>query len=560
MRTWVAPLVAVALAGVAFGQDDEAKQAEQAEKAWKAAHEQYLDYTTWEALGARSRGAQRLAKTLDPRAVALICARYRKPGETHPREEQLLVAGFLQLFATSVHGAQAVSELAEADGCAWLDYSAACLRAGQGGHAELAAVACDLREDPIQRSVALQALGAHGPAAEVAALLAGLLGESKLVKKRGDEPLVLAACCEAVLALGRRSERAVWRDAALALAARLGKRTPKPEAGTIARFLGTLLEVKERYLEPGPWEALIRAEALAEGEAGTRTRTQFMGLSTTGERVVYVIDLSDSMLLPLSEEERDVLRPLTSTARKKNAVDWDHQRTRFDAVRECLKLSLRSLDKRTQFAVVRFGNDAKALDATPRLIPASKRNVALVCHELDLLTADSSATSPRLYGRTNVHAGVRLAFQLTARGPVPSGVEHQHPEALNSGCDAIFLLSDGTPTRWDYQGSGPEKEYPAYDIPERDYEVKDPETGKVRQVHQEARHVPARTAKQSMAGPFSDPTVFSMDLRRLNLLRKVEVNAIGVGEYSKAWLQRITAGGQGQLRLIGDGEPEPKQE
>lgn len=551
MRYWVAPLVAVAVSGVALGQDD---------AVWDAAHEQFRDYSTWEALGARSRGAQRLAKTLDPRAVDLICARYREPGETHPRQEQLLVAGFLQLFATSPHGAKAVSELAEVDGCAWLDYSAACLQAGQGEHAKLAAVARDLKGDAIQRSVALQALGAHGPAAEVGALLCELLREPKLVKKRTDEALVLAACCEAVLALGRRSEREVWREAALALAGRLGKRTPKPEAGTIARFLGTLLEVKERYLEPGPWEALIRAEGPAKGEAGTRTRTQFMGLSTTGERVVYVIDLSDSMLLELSDEEREVLRPLTSTARKKNAVNWDHQRTRFDAVRECLKLSLRSLDKRTQFAVVRFGNDAKALEATPRLVPASKRNVAAVCHELDLLTADSSATSPRLYGRTNVHAGVRLAFQLSARGLIPDGVEHQHPEALKSGCDAIFLLSDGTPTLWDYHGTGPEREYPAYDIPERDYEVKDPETGKVREVHQEARHVPARTAKQSMAGPFSDPTVFSMDLRRLNVLRKVEINAIGVGEYSKAWLERITAGGQGQLRLIGDGEPEPKQE
>jgi hypothetical protein len=159
-----------------------------------------------------------------------------------------------------------------------------------------------------------------------------------------------------------------------------------------------------------------------------------------------------------------------------------------------------------------------------------------------------------LRGQTNLHAAIRLAFALTGRGRVETEDEHQHPEAIRSGCDAIFLLSDGKPTRWDYHGQGPPKDYPAVDIPARKYTYKDPETGEEREVDQPARSIPARTVPQSAQGPYATVSFFEQDLRRLNLFRSVEISAVGVGEYEEAWLRRVVDAGLGQLRLIGPGK------
>jgi hypothetical protein len=136
--------------------------------------------------------------------------------------------------------------------------------------------------------------------------------------------------------------------------------------------------------------------------------------------------------------------------------------------------------------------------------------------------------------------------------------EHVHPDAFTGGCDTIFLLSDGTPTQWDFHGRGPLRDVPGYEIKARryKYKYKDPETGEEseREVNQPAQTVPPRKIQQSMQGPYQNQHHFRSDLERLNLFRKVQIHVVGVGEYSKTWLDLVKDAGLGKLRLIGKGQ------
>jgi hypothetical protein len=341
-------------------------------QAWQRALDTWEDRGTWQALGARARAADGLAKTKDPRGLELLLKRFQEPREQYPEQERLLLAGALQTFAQADHGAAAIDRLAAAhESRAWLRFSADRVHSAQLEVETLLTRASDDKAEVLSRCAALLALGLHAPPQQVSALLVDLLGRKKLARKREAQRLLLGACAGALVSVGARSDRAAWREAALALIAWLDrKKLERPERGLVARHLAALFQSEQRHLDAEPWRALLAAEGAAPDAGGTRVRAQFMGLSTTGERLVYVIDMSDSMLIPLTDAERDTLRrPVTGSGRrgkKRDELPWDRIVTRFDAVREFLKLSLKSLERGTSVAVVGFGNDAQTLQASPQ--------------------------------------------------------------------------------------------------------------------------------------------------------------------------------------------------
>jgi len=550
---------------------------------WKRAHDTWERYLPWEALGARARGADALGRTADPRALPLLEARYHQPKKPHPQLERYLLASALAHFTSAKEGRPTVEAwLKKVDGKdPWFAFNAYRVIAAQGGTSEVAAVAADERGSLLLRAAALEALGRNGDPAATVKLLRELLTQKRLGKERIAERVLIGACSSAALRLARRSTREVYGPAVEAMIERLDrKRSPQRVTDLLNRHLAALFGVEAKGATPDLWRLRLAQtpEAGQEKEEkqptrGTRTRkskakTEFMGLSAEGQRIVYLIDMSDSMLLPLSPEEKETLRrPVTGLSkkerkrRKRTQIPWDRVHTRFDVVREYLKLSLRSLSRRMSYAVIGFGSRAQTLGTTQKMTPAQPKFLMATLAELDKIKAGGTSATRKhgtLRGMTNLHSALRLGFQLTSRGLIQTDDEHVHPDAFAGGCDTIFLLSDGTPTQWDFHGRGPLRDVPGYEVKARKYKYKykDPETGEEteREVNQPARTVPPRKIQQSMQGPYQNQHHFRSDLERLNLFRKVQIHVVGVGEYSKTWLDLVKDAGLGKLRLIGKGQ------
>ena len=172
-------------------------------------------------------------------------------------------------------------------------------------------------------------------------------------------------------------------------------------------------------------------------------------MKATGKRVCYVIDLSDSMLDPLTVREVSDLADF-------GALPWDEITSRLDAVRELLRIALPTLNPEQSFCVVTFGSEAKLLKATPGLRRATPAAIAKVMRELDALKPGPikrGRPHGTLGGYTNLHGGLRRAFQVKGRGLVKQGA-YIDPQMFEQGCDSIFLLSDGKPTWDDYPHGG----------------------------------------------------------------------------------------------------------
>lgn len=392
-------------------------------------------------------------------------------------------------------------------------------------------------------ALALAALPASGPGRGVVAEAAALA----LVEAAPDETadarwLVLERLIELL------TDKGVTARSRLVLARALGRVLRGPEGDVGGSDLDP--EVWRRELAAArqggaavPAPAAEAAPAEPERYAGPR----FVGLRASGRRLVYVIDASDSMLAPLEGAERESLtRPVTPgpgaprAAPAPDDLPWDRIRTRFDAARECLKASLARLDKERSFCVVLFGDEAAPLAATPGLVPATAKAVRAAIAELDAVSpasTDRTAEFPhgQLRGGTNLHGGLRRAFQVRGRSSVPRD-EHVDLRLLEEGCDTVFLLSDGVPS-WD--------DFATADLPDPEDESGNPESGAAAE----------RTPTLIFDGPYGQEHArgdyLAEDVRRMNLLRNAEIHCVAVGEADDDLLTRLAALGLGRVRRVG---------
>ena len=251
------------------------------------------------------------------------------------------------------------------------------------------------------------------------------------------------------------------------------------------------------------------------------------------------------MLLPLTDKEREALkRPVVTGdapdgkrpgARPEDRIPWDRVKTRYDAAREFLKVSLEDLPKDKSFVIVTFGTQAAYLDGVDRLRRATRSNVSKAKRSLDALDPTpptSEWPNGQLRGETNLHAGMRLAFAVGTKG---RGEHYVNAAGLSKGCDTIFLLSDGAPNEDDWPGLIPS-------------------SGSGSKEGQKRPTGPTSGPGMAMgSGPYGNAGGYlQSDVWRLNMYRHAEIHCIGIGR-ANMWLLRTLARiGLGVARQVGE--------
>ena len=294
-----------------------------------------------------------------------------------------------------------------------------------------------------------------------------------------------------------------------------------------------------------------RGDVKTTSKQTTVASPRFFGVETDGERMVYVVDMSDSMLLPI-EPSAKPQGPLTGPKQKKKKgavldesdLPWNLINTRWDLARENLRISLSRLTPDKEFCVVWFGKAAGTLDACKGLIKATKGNVDKVMAELDgikaIMTPEEGKPLPptgRLRGDTNLHGGLRLAFALHSKGFAGSNA-YVDPMALAEGCDTILLLSDGDPSVDDF------------------LEV-DKNYGERKTVQSfERGEAGASTPQVWSSGPFISSGLANCpyivaDVRRMNTFRRVRMHAVGLGEANMTLTKLLAELGHGEAIQVG---------
>lgn len=484
-----------------------------------------------------------LAGTQDARAIAELGSRYAKPAR--PRDQvQYLIAS----AAGTKGGAEATLDAMESwrakarsAGDAWLWFQLLRARSKLRGTDDLVRIA---REEKV---AALRAAAIEALAAEKQSVLYQLIPDlaTALPKKPEEQCILVGALATGLLSLAdaRSKSSNDWQRAALALVALLDQaEVPRPAKLVVARHLAKALAAERVVLESAAWRALLagtKQEGREKAGGPTYVRPRFFGVEASGERICYVIDLSDSMCVPVPPGLREKhggapkSGPVEPGTEKKveDELPWQVIKTRFDLAREHLRLSLGRLSEEQQFSIVVFGDGAKLLDGTSGMVKASKANVRKAMKTLDEYVV--GATRPdrpygTLLGNTNLHGAMKAAFRIGKKGLVD---EYEYVEGPNflEGCDTIFLLSDGDPTCDDYT---------VQDVDYGDGWVGDPES---KEPH-------ARTQNLNYMGPYSNWPRLLEDVERLNMFREVEIHCISIGDGNEGGLKRLTEIGLGTFK------------
>ena len=515
---------------------------ESEQPAFDAALARYEAWKRRASLWKRTMGRIALAQTGDPRALPLLIEDYRRPEE--PKQQvKALIASLAADHLTAPellprHAEWRAAARKPEDSWLWLRTLELDAR-----HGELATVEAAVAAAPtfVHRLAALHALAPAKAAApellpKIPTLLAlkttspveaGALAQTvaavllRLKPFRGDEPFV-AACSAVIDQLD-------------------DKTLPLPSKRVVARHLAQLFDktgVADVAAEPWRRELAARAWETPRATTAPTYAASFAGIPTTGVRLCYVIDCSDSMLKPVAGRAKEKAAETGPTRRDDAAslpaINWDRVKTRFDLARELVIASIRQLGEERRFAIVLFGTDVELFAATRGLVPAKKGAIARVEKELRAMTAGPpTADRPdgTLMGDTNLQGGLDRAFRVTSKGldakALPSDLE-----LIEEGVDAIFLFSDGDPSSDDFVVT---------ETRDPEDQLGDPETG--------AAHTPTPLMEQY--GPYVLDQHLLDEVRRWNLFRGAEIHCVGTGEVSLGLLRDLAALGLGQVKQIG---------
>jgi len=456
------------------------------------------------------------------RALAQLVAAYRRR-DLEPTERARIVTlacdGFRAADWMPSFADWRDKDDSEAD--AWLWYRSLLRDIGASGPARAYAAAQDASRPVVLRAAAVRALAAwadEGLPAFVA------MAAKDLGKPPGRDVWAEALAAALASQPGRVGAPEV-RGAVLAVLPWLRDAALSPRTRLqVARGLSRLLQTPQVPFEPSYYEAwLDRLARPPRPEDDRYGAPRFFGVEASGDRVVYVIDLSGSMNGGLTPGERKELRELVD-ARKASASDpiaripLEAIRTRLDAAVEFTKASIRGLKDTAWFAVIYFSSSFAWADGETELRPATKLNVAAALKSVD---------RTRMGYGTNLHGGLRRAFETLVPGPgrrTRFEGSTGAPDDLVRAPTTIFVLSDGAPN-WDDWAFGGREPPAAPSGPGGDD--------------------PPPTAPYEATDSLVD------DIARMNLLRDCDVHAIGIGEYDPGLLDRIVHVGHGTVRRIG---------
>ena len=502
----------------------------------------YEEILGWLPLLEHTQAREMLAQTGDSRALQILIGSYKNPHQFEVPARHL-IAGICFRFLGNESFAdqwEAWRSECDADRDAYLWFRALTVQQQAKGDDSLIAIV-NSKASHFQKSVALQALALDRSQA-LPSLVSQICGD---LPRKEDARLVLLGAMGVALRSQpiSKTNDALW-EAAEAYALLLGEEHKLSHRAklTIARHLGLYLGSKRLWFEPNSWlnklNAIRATGSLPRSSAGESTQgaATFFGLEGTGERTAYVIDMSDSMCTPIDKSmlPKGPITGAPTPKRKKgdppttDDINWGRVHTRFDLAREHLKVSLRRLDPNTYFTMVYFGDQADLFRSTDGMIKATRTNVKKALDELDSIKMgppSQSRPDGTLRGLTNLHGGLRRAFQVRKKG-LAKDDEFIDKKALLEGADTIFLLSDGNPS-WD-----------DWDMPDKNHRNRatgDPETHEATP-DADNIHYP---------GPYVIQTHLLDDLTRLTLFRDVEIHCVGIGEANMGLLNRIAGKGLG---------------
>jgi hypothetical protein len=493
-----------------------------------------------------------LGNSRTPEALTLLVGDYKTVKEDAEYIRYLIADCFARFYGKkdSLPPIVALRDANKGPGDVWLWYHSLRIQADVGDEAAVIAIA-QADKNPLLRAAAIAALGdsRNGPLKD-----AIVPNCAAFPKKESERMALLGAMSGALLANKSRVNDEGYRSAITAYIGLLADDVKLSHVGKVqmARHLQIILKAPAPFVDPQSW-----LDILARGDVKTATRQtttaspRFFGLETDGERMVYVVDMSDSMLLPI-EPSAKPKGPVTGPKEKKKKgalldesdLPWHQINTRWDLARENLRISLSRLTPDKEFCVVWFGKEAGTLDACKGLIKATRGNVDKVMAELDsikaIMTPEEGRPLPptgRLRGDTNLHGGMRLAFALHGKGFAGANA-YVDPMALAEGCDTILLLSDGDPSVDDFLEN--DKNYGERTI------VKSFERGEAA----------VGTPMVWSSGPYISGGVphcpyIVADVRRMNLFRRVRIHAVGLGEANMTLTQTLAELGQGEAVQVG---------
>ncbi len=549
-RTWIG-LALTAVAALPAAAQEAPAPADPA--TFDAAAARYRAMRERPSLNRRLEGRMILARIADERAFATLVEDYRAPDQPEEVVRSVLVTQLADFHPEPRPAAWRAwrTEHGKAEH-SWLWFRALCIEDAAEPGVWREAAGSGL---PVElRAAALAAAAARKGGAVLDDETLGFVME--LAAKLPSRPHERAMLLEGLFGLFETPSAALQprqRGVLRSLVHIMGERQTSPRSRIVlARSLARALGRDNIGTNAADWlELLADAPAdqieLAYAKKRAVAKHGFFGITEFGKAIAYVIDASDSMLEPLTPRELADLQPRTGVgapaggtstgASAERALDWTKVKTRFDGARELLKLALRDLAPDTRFCVVLFGDKAEYLASTPELVPASPKNVAAACAAIDAIaTGPVRQDRPHgtLRGKTNLHGGMALAFRAgegkRTRGAAKRRIP-QYAQLDERGVDTIYLLSDGAPSSDDWDGR---------DTSDHDY-VMDGET-RERRPHQ---------GDVIYGGPFTWVSYLVPELRRLNLLQRSAIHAIGIGEADFRLLELIAAAGHGSTVVIG---------
>jgi hypothetical protein len=493
-----------------------------------------------------TEGREVLGQTRTPEALKQLIADYTG-SKAYPEYTRYTVASLFGRFfddKDSVEPLLALRKSCDKPVDTWLWFNAMRGQVKNGGSEEVAAVAHD-DKNALHRAAAIAALGARDSDKLVSSIVTCCV---EFPKPESERAVLLGAMSGAILDNKRRVNDAEFRKALTAYAGLLGptvKLSPHLQL-QIGRHLQWVLNAPAPFVDQESWvELLQHGDINQKKDTHTITQHRFFGVETDGERICYVLDLSDSMLEPVSPAARPpgARAPVTGgqaapvKKKEKGAVPdesdlpWEKIVSRFDLARENLRISLERLPKDKWFSVIIFGDESKPLATTKSMVRATKANIDHAMEELDAITAESIKTK-KLMGQTNMHKALRDAFGLTNKGIVEE-LAYVDAATLTEGCDTIFLLSDGAPS-WD-----------EFAVKDRDYGE-----GKVVKDNESKIEAP-RTPTLIYYGPYVEGDWLPDDVARMNAFRRVRIHCIAIGEANTGLMRRLADIGHGMLFEVG---------
>jgi len=476
------------------------------------------------ALGDKVKAARTLAATKSAAALKELvaeCARHGKNEDKVREQIDLLLAAHFNgpEFAPAIRTAL-VADLAEPENALLANLVAyAWIVDGRPSTAIDLFLHCDGK--PFHQAAILRAFAGAPNDAALA------LAEETIATLPATEPacsLLLEAAARVVEANVPAGDGAAARALATPIVAHLDdKTTTRRTATVLGRTIARILKSDVVYADAASWRKFMEDRGVAEKLARdgyAPSTTYFAGVPLTGRDLVFVIDTSGSMSEaftwrpqapatpsagPLAgrsaddaEKKRmdDVLRREQDVFKSLNALPWEKIKTRLDAVREALKATLRGLGEDQRFAVVLFAGEARFLNSTRTIVPATRANVEAACEDLDRFGPG---------GGTNIHRALELAFGAS-REKNEDPATGTNVDLILRGADTVVLLTDGSPTG------------DSYDVKGELY------------------------AKESN---------ILLAVRRWNLFFDAEVDCVGLADAPEDLLRMLATQGGGQARFLG---------